>query len=87
MEHLQKAKFKETGDSRYIIENKLDKACFHHILAHGDFKDLTKRKASDKILCDNAFNIAKNLEYDGYQRVLLQWFIYFLIKIPGALVL
>ena len=23
-------KFKETGDSRYIYQNKLDKACFHH---------------------------------------------------------
>ena len=27
-----------------------------------------KRTASDKILRDKAFNIAKNLKYDGYQR-------------------
>ena len=26
-------KFKETGDSRYIYQNKLDKACFQHDMA------------------------------------------------------
>ena len=31
-------------------------------------KDLTKRTASDKILCGKAFNIAKNPKYNGYQR-------------------
>ena len=37
---------------------------------HGlwNLKDLTERSASDEILCDKAFNIAKNLKYDGYQR-------------------
>ena len=37
-------------------------------MAYGDFKDLAKRTASDKILRDKAFNIAKNPKYDGYQR-------------------
>ena len=37
-------------------------------MAYGDFKDLAKRTASDKVLRDKAFNIAKNPEYDGYQR-------------------
>ena len=37
-------------------------------MAHGDFKDLTRRTASDKTLCGKAFNIAKNPKYDGYQR-------------------
>ena len=32
------------------------------------FKDLTRRTVSDKIPRDKAFNIAKNLKYDGYQR-------------------
>ena len=41
-------KFKETGDSRYIHKNELDKACFQHDMAYGDFKDLAKRTASDK---------------------------------------
>ena len=37
-------------------------------MAYGDFKDLERRTASDKVLRDKAFNIAKNLKYDGYQR-------------------
>ena len=37
-------------------------------MAYGDFKDLTRKTASDKTLCDKAFNIAKNLKYEGYQR-------------------
>ena len=37
-------------------------------MAYGDFKGLTRITGSDKILNDNAFNIAKNLKYDGYQR-------------------
>ena len=35
---------------------------------YGEFEDLTRRSASDKILFDKAFNIAKNSKYDGYQR-------------------
>ena len=31
-------KFKETGDSRYIYQNKLDKACFQHGMAYGDLQ-------------------------------------------------
>ena len=37
-------------------------------MAYGDFKDLKRRTASDNILRDKAFNIAKNPKYDGYQR-------------------
>ena len=37
-------------------------------MVYGDFKDLARRTASDKILRDKAFNIAKNPKYDGYQR-------------------
>ena len=76
MDHLQKnkkrkQKFKETGDSRYIYQNELDKACFQHNADYGDFKDLTRRAASDKILVDKAFDVAKYLKYDGYQKVFL----------------
>ena len=35
---------------------------------YGVFKDLIRRIASDKILRDKAFNIAKDPKYDGYQR-------------------
>ena len=48
-------------------------------MIYRDFKNLTRRTASDKILSDKAFNIAKNPKYDGYQRG-LTWFINVLIK-------
>ena len=60
-------KFKETGDSRYISQKELDYACFQHEMAYGDFKDLTKRATSNKILHNKAFIITKNLKYDRYQ--------------------
>ena len=37
-------------------------------MAYGDFTDLTRRTASDRILRDKAFNITKNPKYDEYQR-------------------
>ena len=67
MDYL-KIKFKEIGDSLYISQNVLHKACFQHDMAYGNFKSLTRRTATDKILRDKAFNIRKNLKYDGYQR-------------------
>ena len=60
--------FKETENINCIYKNDLDKACFQHDMAHGDFKDLARRTASDKVLRDKAFNIAKNPKYDRYQR-------------------
>ena len=33
-------------------------------MACGDFKNLAKKTASDKVLRDKAFNVAKNLKYD-----------------------
>ena len=65
-ERIQKSK--ERGDSRNIYQNELDKACFWHGIAYGHFKDLTRWTASDKILDDKAFNIAKNPIHDWYQR-------------------
>ena len=62
--------FKETGDSRYIYQNELDKACFQHDMAYGDFKNLTRRTASDEILriLRIWYNIVINLKSDEYQR-------------------
>ena len=55
-------KFEETGDSRYISKNELDKACFEYDTAYGGFKDLTRRTGSDKTLhCK-----AENPKYVGY---------------------
>ena len=53
--------FKETGDTSYIYKNELDKACFQHDMTYGDFKDLTKRTAADKVLRDKAFKIVSEL--------------------------
>ena len=61
-------KFWETGDSRYIFQNELDKACFQHDMAYEDFKDLPRRTAAGKVLRDKTFTIAKGPKYDGYQR-------------------
>ena len=59
---------KEIGDSQYIHQKELNKACFQHDMAYADFKDLTRRTASKKILCVKSFHVAKNPKYDGYQR-------------------
>ena len=61
-------KFKETGNRNYIYKYELDKPCFQHDMTYEDFKDLAKRTASDRVLRDKAFNIAKTPKYDGYQR-------------------
>ena len=61
-------KFKETGDSRYIYKYESEKACLQHDMVYGDFEDLPKRTAWDKVLRDKEFNIAKNPKCDGYQR-------------------
>ena len=65
-EGIQKIKVK--GVSQYIYQDKLEKACFQHDMVYRDFKDLTRRTASDKILLDKAFNTAKNPKHDRYQR-------------------
>ena len=69
VEHLLKTKenkrFKQTGYSRYIYQKKLDKACFQHNMAYGDFKYLPTRRASDKVLFDKTFDNAENPKHDG----------------------
>ena len=54
-------KFMQTGNADFIYKNELD-------VAYGKSKDLTKRPQSDKVLKDSTFKIAKNPNYDGYQR-------------------
>ena len=61
-------KFEQTGDTRFIYRNELDKACFQHYSAYADHKDLINRTKSDKVLRDKAYNVASNPEYDGCQR-------------------
>ena len=50
-------------------------------MAYGDFKDLSRRMDSDKILGDkvlNVVNIVQNMKHINAD--LLQWFVNFLIK-------
>ena len=61
-------KFEQTGDTRYIYRNELDKACFQHDAAYADNKDLLNRTGADKSLRGKAYTIASNPQYDGYQR-------------------
>ena len=37
-------------------------------MAYWDFKDLARKKASDKFWRDKEFNIAKDPKYGGYQK-------------------
>ena len=80
-------KFKETGDTNYIYKNEIDKPCFQHDMTYGDFKDLARRRASDKVLRDKAFNIAKDPKYNGYQRRLAAMVYESLIKSLHVVVL
>ena len=75
-------KFKQTGDTRYIYRNELDKACFQHDSAYADHKNLINSTEADKILRDKAYDIASNSEYDGYQRGLASMVYKFFDKKP-----
>ena len=68
--HLVKTKkeYKYLKKEESQDQSKLDKASFKHDLVYGDFKDLPRRTAFDKLLHDKIYNIAKNEKYDGYQR-------------------
>ena len=63
-------KLRETGSLKRLYRNELDKACFAHDAAYSDSKDLANRTISDKMLKDRAYEIARNRNYDGYQRAL-----------------
>ena len=48
-------------------------------MVYEDFKDLSRKAACDKVLCDKAVN-TKNPKYDGYQRGLPSMIDNFLIN-------
>ena len=58
----------QTGNTDFIYKNELDKTCFQHDMAYVKSKNVIKRTQSDKVLKHKAFKIAKNPNYDGYQR-------------------
>ena len=53
-------------------------------MAYGDFKNLAKRTAADKMLRNKAFNITKDPKYDGYQRGLASMVYKFFDKKPAS---
>ena len=72
-------KFMKIKDSRYIYKNELEKACFQHDMAYGDFKDLAKRTASDKVSRGKLLILLKIENMMDITEVLLLWFLNFLI--------
>ena len=70
----------QNGNTDFIYKYELDKTCFQDDMAYGNFKDLARRTASDKVLRDKACKIVKNPEYNGYQRGLASMVYKFLIK-------
>ena len=70
-------KFKETGYSKYIYQNEIDKAWFQNGMPYGDFKDLPRRTASGEGLPDKAFTSLKIRNMMDIKDLLLQWFITF----------
>ena len=71
----------KTWDLRYIYQNELDKAYFQYDMAYWDFKNLPRGIDSEKVLHDQAFNIAKNLKCIEYQRNLVSMVYKFLINV------
>ena len=49
-------------------------------MAYEDFENLPRRTASNKVLHDEVFNVAKNQKYDGYKCVLASVVYKFLIR-------
>ena len=63
-------KSRGTGNLKHLYENDLDNTCFVHDAANSDSKDLAKRTISDKILKERVYKIARNHDYDGFERAL-----------------
>ena len=57
-------KVRETSNLKHFYRNELDKACFAHGVTYSDSKGLIK------ISKDRAYAIARNRQYDEYQRAL-----------------
>ena len=56
---------KKQGVEAIFTKMNLIKHAFNYGMAYGDFKDLKRKTASEEILRDKAFNVAKNPTYDG----------------------
>lgn len=59
-------KFIETGNFRHIYKNEVNNTHFQHDMVYGNFKNLPRRPACDKVLQNRIFKIASNSKYDGH---------------------
>ena len=66
---VQIKKLKETGDSKYIYKNDLNKTYFQHEIDL-DCKKLPKRSVANKMLRDEVSNITKSPKYQ--QKYIIQ---------------
>ena len=58
----------QTGNTNYVHGDGLDKSCFQYNLAHGKYKDLTKRTELDKFLRGKTFKIVSSPKYVGCEK-------------------
>ena len=73
-------KFKETGDSGHIYQNEVDKACFQHDIAYGNFKFLLEEQLLIKYCMIRHLILLKIRTIMNINVDLLQWIINFMIK-------
>ena len=73
-------KFKETGNSKCICQNELDKASFQHDMSYRDFKNLPRRTAAVRYYVIKYLILLKIQNIKVINKDLLQNFINFKIK-------
>ena len=74
-------KFKETGGSNYIYQNKLDKVCFRHDMAYEILRIHLKEQLQIKYHMIKLLILLKIQRMMDINVDLVQWFINFSIKI------
>ena len=78
-------KYKRTEGSRWVHQNELAKTYSQLYMAYEEFKSLSSRTDSTKVLGDKAFNIAQKLQSMVDSKVVfLQWFTNFFLKISAT---
>ena len=77
-------KFGQRGNIKHLDGNGPDKNYFPHDAAYSVSKDLARRNISDKILKGRAYEIARSVWYDRFQRALAIMVYNFLDKKTGS---
>ena len=72
--------FKETGDSRYIYKNELDKACFQHVMLKEILKIYIEKQLLIRSYARKHLIFLKTQNLIDINFDMLQWFINYLIK-------